>query len=104
MRTYLIRREPGRRTPLADIMQDIPSMPDVPESIHYEVKRNGAHGPVRSLLRRQLEAMNVGDVIETHERTPSQVSAIAFHVRRMIPEARYRCKQRDGVTVVWRVS
>lgn len=104
MTTYVVRREPGQRTPLSDLMQGLPPMPVTAEAVHYEPKRKGNWGPVRSELRKQLEAMAVGDQLETHERTASQVSAIAFNIRRHMPEARYRAKQMGTYTLVRRVS
>ena len=104
MTTYVIRRIEGQRTPLADLMQGLSPLPVASKPKHFENKRSGEYGPVRSALRRQLEAMAVGDEIQTHERTPSQVRAIAFHVRRVIPEARYTARAMGTFTLVRRVA
>jgi hypothetical protein len=105
MTTYLIQRdEHGRARPLSELMQGIAPMPVTAESKHYEPKRNGAYGPVRSELRRQLEAMAVGDEIDTVERTAQQVSAIAYHVRRAVPEARFRAVSMGTFTRVRRIA
>jgi hypothetical protein len=104
MPTYVIRRSEGQRTPLSDVMQGLPPMPAEVRSHAYETKVGGASGPVRSQLRKQLEAMAVGDQIETVERTPSQVQAIAFHVRRVIPEARYSARNAGTFTRIRRIA
>ncbi len=106
MPTYVIRRSDGQRTPLSDVMQGLPPMPAPAEvrSHAHETKVGGAYGPVRSQLRKQLEAMAVGDQIETVERTPSQVQAIAFHVRRVIPEARYSARNVGTYTAIRRIA
>jgi hypothetical protein len=55
-------------------------------------------------LRTWLAAIAVGDQIETVERTPSQVQAIAFHVRRVIPEARYSARNVGTYTAIRRIA
>jgi hypothetical protein len=104
MTTYVIRRTEGQRTPLSDLMQGLPALPVAVQDKHYEPKRAGAYGPVRSELRKQLEAMAVGDQIEAVDRTPSQVQAIAFHVRRVIPEARYATRNVGTYTEIRRIA
>lgn len=106
MTTYTVRRtDAGRPQPLWEVMQGIPPMPAGPKPTgHYEPKRKGLYGPVRSPLRLALEAMAVGDEITVWDRSSGQVAAIAHHVRYAIPEARYSCKTVGGSVTVRRVS
>jgi hypothetical protein len=102
MTTYVIRRSDGQRTPLSDVMQGL--APASAGGGQWETDENGRRGPPRSELRKRLEAMAVGDEIDTVDRTANQVSAIAFHVRKAIPEARYRAVSMGTFTRIRRIA
>lgn len=89
-----------------EVMQGIPAMPQPPKKRNYETKPNGTYGPVRCELRIQLESMKLGDELVTSGRTSAQVGAIAYHVRRVIPEAKYTCRRGEGwqTVIVTRIA
>lgn len=96
MTTYVIRRIEGRRTPLSDLMLDLPPMP-TPSYVP-------AYGPAKSEFRLRCEAMQVGDEIEVVDRSPKQAQAVANHLRRDTPGVRFSCRHRGTVTVVRRIA
>jgi hypothetical protein len=98
MTTYTVRHQPGRRTPLAEIMGGMP------EAVEVRQERVSAYGPAKSDFRLRCEAMAVGEEIETHTHSPKQAQAVASHLRKHSPEVRFTCFSRGTVTVVKRTA
>lgn len=98
MTTYIVRHQPGRRTPLAEIMGGMP------EPVEATQERVSAYGPAKSEFRLRCEAMAVGEEIETHTHSPKQAQAVASHLRKHSPEVRFTCFSRGTVTVVKRTA
>jgi len=98
MTTYIVRHQPGRRTPLAEVMGG------TPEEAEARPKRVSAHGPAKSEFRLRCEAMAVGDEIETATHSPKQAQAVASNLRKHFPEVRFTCVSRGTVTVVRRTA
>ena len=98
MTTYIVRHQPGRRTPLAEVMGGMP------EAVETRQERVSAYGPAKSEFRLRCEAMAVGEEIETHTHSPKQAQAVASHLRKHSPEVRFTCSSRGTVTVVKRTA
>ena len=98
MTTYTVRHQPGRRTPLAEVMGGMP------EAVEVRQERVSAYGPAKSEFRLRCEAMAVGEEIETHTHSPKQAQAVASHLRKHSPEVRFTCVSRGTVTVVKRTA
>jgi hypothetical protein len=98
MTTYTVRHQPGRRTPLAEVMGG------TPEAAESRPKRVSAYGPAKSEFRLRCEAMAVGDEIETATHSPKQAQAVASNLRKHSPEVRFTCFSRGTVTVVKRTA
>jgi len=104
MTTYAIRRIEGQRTPLWEVMQDIPPMPLLAlEPVPFVRKPKSMPSSIKKLdVRLRLEAMAVGETIDLVVKNWLSVSATAHHVRKTMPEARYSTERMDGFTRVRR--
>lgn len=104
MPTYRIEKQGTKLPPLWQVMGGETPIAALGEQQQHERAAENKYGPVRCELRLRLEAMEIGDTIETYDRTANQVSAIAAHVRKAIPGAKYAARTMPTCTVVTRIA